>query len=1168
VVSSGNQPLNSPIGDFGQAASGARAAGADANIPLRINLLGGFSVEDAAGNAIGPAGQKDKALLAYLALSRGVAQPRDKLAALLWSDHGDRQARDSLKQCLLRLRRALAAAAPGAIVADRQTVGLDGSGIDVDVAGFERLAGDADLKAVAEGVAFYRGDLLEGLNIRAAAFEDWVLVERQRLRQLAVDALARLLRQPAVNGARDRIAAAARRLLAFDPLHEAACRALMQFHADRDERIQALKLFEGLRDRLQQELGVAPEPETVRLYKTIRQRRAEDAPAAAAECETPAAAIDPARAAMTSIAILPFANGGGTEQAEFADGLTEAVIADLSRVSALFVAARDSVFALKERNVDGAQAARELNVRYVLEGSVRQSGDRLRITARLVDSGTAGHVWAMRYDRNLDDIFVLQDEISKTIVDVLRVRLLPSEMEHGAGRATANSAAYRHYLTGRSFYLRGFDRRSLRIAREMYAKAVEIDPGFACAHAGIAICDGYLSMSDPDVSWDTVLAESEHALGLEPDLAEAHAARGLALCASGRHADSLPAFERAVQLNPALFEGHFFWGECCQLLDQHEKAAALFQRAAELRPNDFRALGFLATSCRALGRLDEAQAAVRRCVERVEAAVQLHPDNAGALAFGAIAFAELGRREQAAEWAERAIMIGPDDHLAHYNVACAHLFLGNIETALTHLERALAASPSFRCWLANWLAHDPDFAPLRTHPRYRALIERAAAADDSPPIAVAVLPFANIGGDPEQEYFADGLTDDIITDLSQLSALRVVARRNAFAFKGHADIQEAARALGVRYVLEGCVRKAGNRLRITVRLVDGETGDGLWTTRYDRGRDDVFALQDEISKCIVDTLRVKLLPAERETLGSRATRSAAAYDYYLMGRSFYLRGIDIRSLGIARGMFAKAAEIDPDYARAYAGIAICDSYLSMRDSEASYESTMANSARALELDANLAEAYAARGLALYGVGRFAEARADFERAIARDPELFEAHFFDGRCRRIQGQRQEAAALFARAAELRPNDFRSLGLLAEEYKALGRADDAAAAARRCLERLVAELRDHPDNGDAWAFGAAVLAGLDEPARAEDWAARAAIIAGHDYLVNYNLARAFALLGQPDPALERLERAFGALPLFRRRLAAWLPLDEDLAGLRNEPRFRALEARIAAEFPSLG
>ena len=704
---------------------------------LEISLLGSLCVRYGTSQIIELPGRKDCALLGFLAASPGVPCSRERLATLLWGDSGERQARDSLKQALLRLRRSLSLASAMPLVASRQSVTLDPDSVVVDVRVYEQLLSDGTVNALARALALYRGDLLDGIHVREAAFEDWLLVERQRLRGLAVEASSRLMTQSLAARRRDLAATAARRLLSFDPLHEAACRTLMQVHADRGERAQALKLFEALRDRLRQELAVAPEPETVGLYQSLRRRRDCTAPAVVrsgsggGQEERQQSAFgrgaledEPSGEprATPSIAVLPFANiGDSAEQEYFADGLTEDIITDLSRVSALFVASRHSVFTFKGKAVQVQQAARELNVSHVLEGSVRKAAGRVRITAQLIDGATGGHLWANRYDRQLDDIFALQDEITESIVDVLKVKLLPEELTGITSHATTNVDAYQYYLMGRSFYLRGIDQHSLRIAREMFAKAVEIDPRYARAYAAIAICESYLSMGDPNATYESCRANSLRALSLDPNLAEARAVMGLVLYADGRYAEATLEFERALRLDADLFEANFFYARNCRLQGQHRQAAALFERAAALRSNDFRSLGLLAESYKALGRQQDLMIAARQCLERVEAEIEAHPDNADALAFGSAILAELGQRARAEDWAARAIMIAPNDYLGHYNIARTHAILGELESALDWLERAFSSSTEWQRRLALWMKGDEDIASLRCHPRFRVL---------------------------------------------------------------------------------------------------------------------------------------------------------------------------------------------------------------------------------------------------------------------------------------------------------------------------------------------------------------------------------------------------------------------------------------------------------------
>lgn len=446
--------------------------------------------------------------------------------------------------------------------------------------------------------------------------------------------------------------------------------------------------------------------------------------------------------------------------------------------------------------------------------------------------------------------------------------------------------------------------------------------------------------------------------------------------------------------------------------------------------------------------------------------------------------------------------------------------------------------------------------------------EPVVARDSMPDLrpAIAVLPFANMSGDPEQEYFVDGLTEDIITDLSRVSALFVVARNSAFVFKGKAvPIQEAARALSVRYLLEGSVRKALGRVRITAQLIDGRTGGHLWAERYDRALDDIFSLQDEISRSIVDALRVRLLPAEAATLASRPTTNVEAYQRYLMGRSHFLHGGRGRhALHLARQQFGKAIGIDPRYARAYAGLANCDSYLlCLGDPDATFEGILAHAERALALDPLLPEAHAARGLALYMSGNHGEADIALERAMQLGPGLFEAHYFAARNHQARGQFDKAAALFECASQIEPGDYLALGLAVATYRSLGRDEDMRSAARRCLERLGAEIAAHPDNAGALAFGSSVQAELGDKAVAEAWAGRAAALDPDNAITNYNVACAYAALGKIDAALGHLRQVFACPSASWRSHFEWMKHDSSIDPLRSHAGYGALLARLESE-----
>jgi adenylate cyclase len=424
--------------------------------------------------------------------------------------------------------------------------------------------------------------------------------------------------------------------------------------------------------------------------------------------------------------------------------------------------------------------------------------------------------------------------------------------------------------------------------------------------------------------------------------------------------------------------------------------------------------------------------------------------------------------------------------------------------------------------------------------------------------SIVVLPFNNMSGDPEQEYFSDGITEDIITDLSKVSGLFVVARNTAFTFKGKAlKVQDVSRELGVTFVLEGSVRKAGARVRVTGQLINGQDGGHVWADRYDRDLTDIFAIQDEITHAIVEQLKVKLLPQERQSIAQAPTDNIEAYTYYLRGRQFLHRHSK-SYYQLARRMFAKAVELDPAYARAYAGIADCDSFLFLHyHVDISIDGILAMSARALELDQDLAEAHASQGLALSLAQRYEEAMTEFERALALDPNLFEAHYFYARACFAQAKMDRAAPLFERAAELKPDDYQSPVLLMQIYHSLGRDDEREKVARMGVERAERELMLHPENPRPAYMGANALLTLGDTERCMEWLARATAIDPDDVLTQYNVACVYSRLGKLESAFDLLERL---LPHANHETKSWIRHDSDFDALRDHPRYQQILSLI--------
>jgi len=422
-----------------------------------------------------------------------------------------------------------------------------------------------------------------------------------------------------------------------------------------------------------------------------------------------------------SIAVLPFNNmSGDPEQEYFSDGITEDIITDLSKVSGLSVIARHSSFSYKGKPLKVQQIGRELGVDFMLEGSVRKAGARVRVTGQLVNCKKGSHVWAERFDRDLTDIFAIQDEITHAIVEQLKVRLLPQEREAVEQIPTENIEAYTYCLRGRDFYRR-YIKHYLQLGRRMFAKAVELDPLYARAYAGMADCDSFLRYYYRfDISTDSILTLADKALSLDEALPEAHASRGFALLLAHRPDEAVAEFERAIALDPSSFEAHYLYGRLCHGQGKMEKTAALFERAAEINPDDLNVPTFLTHVYRSLGR-DEARLRwARRTVEIAERQLALYPDDARPPCMGIEGLIELGETNRAREWISRALALEPDDPTVQYNVACGLTKLGELEWALDLLEHSLRNAPPE---MISWVKHDADLDSLRNHPRYQEILE-------------------------------------------------------------------------------------------------------------------------------------------------------------------------------------------------------------------------------------------------------------------------------------------------------------------------------------------------------------------------------------------------------------------------------------------------------------
>ena len=447
------------------------------------------------------------------------------------------------------------------------------------------------------------------------------------------------------------------------------------------------------------------------------------------------------------------------------------------------------------------------------------------------------------------------------------------------------------------------------------------------------------------------------------------------------------------------------------------------------------------------------------------------------------------------------------------------------------------------------------------------LVGNSAPAEDQPEqkvaparrVAICVLPFINMSGDAEQEYFSDGISEDIITDLSKVSALSIVARNTAFTFKGQTlDVGELARKLNVTHILEGSVRKAGGRVRINAQLIDGEAGDHVWADRYDRDLTDIFAIQDEISKAIVSALRLKLLPKEKKAIEHRGTSSVEAYNLYLMARQHWISGNDgdIRRDEVVVRISKQATAIDPDYAKAWGLIALAQAEIRFRHSRP--EDALASAERALQLDPNLPEALCVKARYFADEDdRYEDADRQIQTALRIDPDSWEVNKEAARLLNRSGKMREAIPYFEKAASLMDSDYHSTGMLQTCYAAIGDDEGVHRSALVTLERTQKVLAQDPSNGSALGFGAVSLAALRDGERAKEWIGRAMLMDPDNLTMRWNLTCAMArYLQDKDSAIELLASFAERIPP---AMVKYLRLDTDLDPLRGDPRFEEIVAR---------
>ena len=459
---------------------------------------------------------------------------------------------------------------------------------------------------------------------------------------------------------------------------------------------------------------------------------------------------------------------------------------------------------------------------------------------------------------------------------------------------------------------------------------------------------------------------------------------------------------------------------------------------------------------------------------------------------------------------------------------------------------------------------EPPAAPAAPSPTAPPAVAGTAASEAPSLDSVAILPFADMSPGRDQEYFCDGIAEEIINSLCCIRDLRIASRTSSFQFKGRAaDVREIGKVLGVGTVLEGSVRKAGDRVRITAQLVGAGDGYHLWSESFDRSLEDVFAIQTEIAQKIVSALRVSLSRQERELIERRGTSNVEAYDLYLRGQAHLRDGSD-SAMAPAIEFFREAIRRDAQFAQAHAGLAFAQSIkglwrIGMTPSD--FDEAFAASRRALELEPRMPEAYVARAMLLSMQGRVGEADQAFEEAIRLNPASFDAHYMYARHCFQNGAFERAVPLYETAIELRPDDYQAVSLLAGTLLKLGRTETWGVVARRAMQALERRLTIDPDDGRALQLATVQAARLGLGERARELAERAIASRPDAFATYYNVACAYAVLGDHDDALRMLDHAVR----HGRGNLEWIERDPDFDTLRTDPRFDAIVNRIRTAPP---
>ncbi len=753
-----------------------------------------------------------------------------------------------------------------------------------------------------------------------------------------------------------------------------------------------------------------------------------------------------------SIAVFPFDNISGDPKGQYlCDGFSEHIIAVLAKIPDLSVTARNTMFTHKEKAVDIKELGKRLKVGYVLEGSIQKSGDRIRIIVQLIDTATGNHLWAEKYDRNIRDIFELQDEIALKILGSLHIKLVGGSGMRPCARATDNVEAYLKFLEATHYLWLG-NIEGLYLARKLCQESIAADPDYGPAYA---------------LEAETYLGELDFCASKSPKETVAKAYK---------------LAKKALSVNNSCPYSRTTLGRVYAYMGQYKKSMEEIQTAIAMDPN----WGDVYVHSSVLS-TDWNEA-----IDLVEKGFRLNPlPPVWYYACLGRAYCRAGMYEKAITAYKDGLRKSPGYFYCHLGLAIVYSILGRESDARPEVAELLKINPQY-----SLACMKPIIRSFNDEAVRKRLIEglkkagiphqKALSIPEKP--SIAVLAFDNMSGDPKQEYFSDGITEQIISSLAKVPQLLVIARNSTFTYKGKpVKVQQIAKELGVRYVLEGSVQKSGDRVRITAQLIDAKTGNHIWSENYDRDVKDLFALQDEITMKIITAVQIKLTAGEAARVRAKGTQNRQAYDRYSQALKL-LQNITKERVHQARKEVDEVIALDPNWSSPYAFQAwthlwdvwrrwskspgksiqkaeeLCLKAISLDDENAlahgvlchvyllkkKHDESIAEGRRAVALAPNMAMAYTFLGTTLSFAGESKEAVDVLKTAIRLNPLPDAAPYFQlGFAYRDLGQYDKAIAACKKAIDISPNMLLPHTVLTSIYSIAGREKEARAQAKEVL-----------------------------------------------------------------------------------------------------------------------